>query len=166
MGYVKDLFKAKADEQAKEIKSIIDQYGNKKIEDVTLAQVYQGMRGITGLVTETSLLDANEGIRFRGFSIPELREKLAKVGGIIMGHPGLRLDVEGYTDSVGGDDYNQKLSEARSKSVLAWLTQHGIAADRLSFKGYGKTRPVATNDTDEGRAKNRRVEIAKPGCTK
>src|SRR5437762_12372324 len=81
MGYVKDLFKAKADEQAKEIKSIIEKYGNKKIEEVTLAQVYQGMRGITGLVTETSLLDANEGIRFRGFSIPELREKLPKAEG-------------------------------------------------------------------------------------
>ena len=81
MGYVKDLFKAKADEQNKEIKSIIEQFGNKKIEEVTLAQVYQGMRGITGLVTETSLLDANEGIRFRGFSIPELREKLTKVEG-------------------------------------------------------------------------------------
>ncbi len=78
MGYVKDLFKSKADEQGKEIKGIIEKYGNKKIEDVTLAQVYQGMRGITGLVTETSLLDANEGIRFRGFSIPELREKLPK----------------------------------------------------------------------------------------
>jgi citrate synthase len=78
MGYVKDLFKLKADEQSKEIKSILEQYGNKKVEDVTLAQVYQGMRGITGLVTETSLLDANEGIRFRGFSIPELREKLPK----------------------------------------------------------------------------------------
>jgi len=78
MGYVKDLFKVKADEQSKEIKSIIEQYGNKKIEDVTIAQAYQGMRGITGLVTETSLLDANEGIRFRGFSIPELREKLPK----------------------------------------------------------------------------------------
>lgn len=81
MGYVKDLFKAKADEQAKEIKSIIEKFGNKKVEDVTLAQVYQGMRGITGLVTETSLLDANEGIRFRGFSIPELREKLPKHNG-------------------------------------------------------------------------------------
>lgn len=81
MGYVKDLFKAKADEQSKDIKSIIEKHGNKKIEDVTLAQVYQGMRGITGLVTETSLLDANEGIRFRGFSIPELREKLPKVEG-------------------------------------------------------------------------------------
>jgi citrate synthase len=81
MGYVKDLFKTKADEQAKEIKSLIEQFGNTKIEDVTLAQVYQGMRGITGLVTETSLLDANEGIRFRGFSIPELREKLPKARG-------------------------------------------------------------------------------------
>ncbi len=81
MGYVKDLFKEKADVQNKEIKSLIEQYGNKKVEDVTLAQVYQGMRGITGLVTETSLLDANEGIRFRGFSIPELREKLPKAEG-------------------------------------------------------------------------------------
>ena len=81
MGYVKDLFKEKADAQNKEIKSIIEQHGNMKVEDVTLAQVYQGMRGITGLVTETSLLDSNEGIRFRGFSIPELREKLPKVEG-------------------------------------------------------------------------------------
>jgi citrate synthase len=81
MGYVKDLFKVKADDQNKEIKSILEQHGNKKIEDVTLAQAYQGMRGITGLITETSLLDANEGIRFRGFSIPELREKLPKAEG-------------------------------------------------------------------------------------
>lgn len=81
MGYIKDSFKEKADLQSKEIKGILEKYGNKKIEDVTLAQVYQGMRGITGLVTETSLLDANEGIRFRGFSIPELREKLPKIEG-------------------------------------------------------------------------------------
>lgn len=81
MGYVKDLFKEKADAQNKEIKSILEQHGNMKVEDVTLAQVYQGMRGITGLVTETSLLDSNEGIRFRGYSIPELREKLPKVEG-------------------------------------------------------------------------------------
>ncbi len=81
MGYLKDLFKEKADIQSKEIKSIIEHYGNTKIEEVVLSQVYQGMRGITGLVTETSLLDANEGIRFRGFSIPELREKLPKAEG-------------------------------------------------------------------------------------
>ncbi len=81
MGYIKDNFKEKADLQSKEIKGILEKYGNKKVEDVTLAQVYQGMRGITGLVTETSLLDANEGIRFRGFSIPQLREKLPKIEG-------------------------------------------------------------------------------------
>jgi citrate synthase len=76
MGYVKDSFRAKADEQAKEIKTIIAQHGEKVLDQVTIAQAYQGMRGIPGLITETSLLDSNEGIRFRGFSIPELREKL------------------------------------------------------------------------------------------
>ena len=97
---------------------------------------------------------------------PDTKISLAKVAGILQAYPGLKLQVEGYTDSVGGDDYNQKLSDARSRSVLAWIVQHGIVADRLSFKGYGKTHPVASNDTDEGRAKNRRVEIARPGCTK
>jgi citrate synthase len=78
MGYVKDRFKEIADTQSQEIKNLIAQHGETKVGDVTLAQVYQGMRGITGLVTETSLLDSNEGIRFRGFSIPELRDKLPK----------------------------------------------------------------------------------------
>jgi citrate synthase len=81
MGYVKDRFKAIADQQAQEIKTLIAEHGNVKLGDVTLAQVYQGMRGIIGLVTETSLLDANEGIRFRGFSIPELRAQLPKAPG-------------------------------------------------------------------------------------
>ena len=81
MGYIKDQFKAKADTQNQEIKSILEKHGNRILEQVTLAQAYQGMRGITGLVTETSLLDSNEGIRFRGFSIPELRDKLPKAEG-------------------------------------------------------------------------------------
>ncbi len=76
MGIIKDKFKAKADAASIEIKDIIKEHGNKKIGEVTLAQVYQGMRGITGLVTETSLLDAQEGIRFRGYTIPELQQKL------------------------------------------------------------------------------------------
>jgi len=67
--------------------------------------------------------------------------------------------------NVGGDAYNQTLSEARAKAIVAWLTQHGIAADRLTDKGFGKTRPIADNTTDAGRAKNRRVEIADPNCT-
>ena len=77
----------------------------------------------------------------------------------------LKLEVQGHTDNVGNDAYNQTLSEARAKAVATWLTQHGVAADRLTAKGYGKTKPVADNGSDEGRAKNRRVEIADPGCS-
>ena len=78
MGIIKDRFKAKADAANVEIKELLKQHGTKVIGEVTLSQVYQGMRGITGLVTETSLLDAQEGIRFRGYSIPELQEKLPR----------------------------------------------------------------------------------------
>jgi len=77
----------------------------------------------------------------------------------------LKLEVQGHTDNVGNDAYNQTLSEARAKAVVTWLTQHGVAADRLTAKGYGKTKPVADNGSDDGRAKNRRVEIADPGCS-
>ena len=78
MGIIKDRFKAKADAANAEIKDILKEHGSKKIGEVMLSQVYQGMRGITGLVTETSLLDAHEGIRFRGYSIPELQQQLPK----------------------------------------------------------------------------------------
>ena len=78
MGVLKDRFKAKADEMTTEIKNLLKEHGTKVIGQVQLTQIYQGMRGITGLVSETSLLDAQEGIRFRGYSIPELREKLPK----------------------------------------------------------------------------------------
>ena len=81
MGIIKDTFKAKADISSAEIKELLKEHGNKVIGQVTLSQIYQGMRGITGLVTETSLLDAQDGIRFRTYSIPELREKLPKAPG-------------------------------------------------------------------------------------
>src|SRR5690242_10153596 len=81
MGIIKDRFKAKADVTGAEIKNLLKEHGNKVIGEVQLSQAYQGMRGITGLVTETSLLDAQEGIRFRGYTIPELREKLPKAPG-------------------------------------------------------------------------------------
>jgi citrate synthase len=81
MASIKERFKTKADELSAEIKDLLKEHGNDKIGEVTLAQIYQGMRGITGLVTETSLLDAQEGIRFRGFSIPELQQRLPKAGG-------------------------------------------------------------------------------------
>jgi citrate synthase len=81
MGIVKERFKAKAEAEAASIKELLKEHGNKVIGEVQLSQVYQGMRGITGLVSETSLLDAQEGIRFRGYSIPDLRDKLPKVNG-------------------------------------------------------------------------------------
>src|SRR4026208_2302270 len=81
MGVIKDRFKEIADIRAAEIKDLLKEHGTKVIGEVQLSQIYQGMRGITGLVTETSLLDAQDGIRFRGYSIPELREKLTKAPG-------------------------------------------------------------------------------------
>ncbi len=81
MDLLKNSFKAKADKIGAEIKEMLKEHGNKKIGEVTLSQAYQGMRGITGLVTETSLLDAKEGIRFRGYTIPELQVKLPKAPG-------------------------------------------------------------------------------------
>jgi citrate synthase len=78
---LKERFKEKAEAANIEVKNLLKEHGTKKIGEVSLSQVYQGMRGITGLVTETSLLDAQEGIRFRGYSIPELQEKLPKSPG-------------------------------------------------------------------------------------
>ena len=94
---------------------------------------------------------------------PGAREKLAKVAGIISGHPGLKLEVEGHTDNVGGDDYNQKLSEHRGVSVRDYLTQQGIPSGSVTTEGFGKTKPVVSNDTSAGRQQNRRVELVVSG---
>jgi outer membrane protein OmpA-like peptidoglycan-associated protein len=91
------------------------------------------------------------------------RERLAKVSGIVIAHPGLKLEVEGHTDSVGSDEYNQKLSEQRAGAVRDYLVQQGIPADSIVSRGLGKTQPVATNDTAEGRQQNRRVELVLSG---
>jgi outer membrane protein OmpA-like peptidoglycan-associated protein len=94
---------------------------------------------------------------------PVAREKLAKVAGIISGHTGLRLEVEGHTDSVGSEDYNQQLSEQRSGAVRDYLTQQGVPAGSVTAKGFGKSQPVASNDTSAGRQQNRRVELVVSG---
>ena len=94
---------------------------------------------------------------------PGAREKLAKVAGIILGHPGLKIEVEGHTDSVGGDDFNQRLSEQRSGSVRTYLVQQGLPSNSITAVGFGKTRPVTANDTAAGRQQNRRVELVVSG---
>lgn len=94
---------------------------------------------------------------------PQAREKLARVAGIVSGHPGLKLEVEGHTDSVGGDSYNQKLSEDRGQAVRSYLTGAGLAADSVTSKGFGEGSPVASNDNSAGRQQNRRVELVISG---
>ncbi|MBA3975714.1 MAG: flagellar motor protein MotB [Candidatus Solibacter sp.] len=94
---------------------------------------------------------------------PLAREKLAKVAGIVSAHPGLRLDVEGHTDSVGSDEYNQQLSENRGQAVVQYLTQQGMPAASVSSKGLGESQPVASNDNVKGRQENRRVELVISG---
>ncbi len=91
------------------------------------------------------------------------REKLAKISGIVLAHPGLNLQIEGHTDSVGGDQMNQQLSERRADSVRDFLIAQGVAGSSVTAQGFGKTRPVASNDTAEGRQKNRRVELVVNG---
>jgi outer membrane protein OmpA-like peptidoglycan-associated protein len=93
----------------------------------------------------------------------EAREKLAKLSGIILGHPGLNLAVEGHTDNVGSDELNQKLSEQRAESVRGYLIKQGLVDNTVTSRGFGKTTPVADNSSPAGRQKNRRVEIVVSG---
>jgi outer membrane protein OmpA-like peptidoglycan-associated protein len=90
---------------------------------------------------------------------PNTREALAKLSGIVLGHPGLKLSVEGYTDSIGSDEVNQTLSQKRADTVRDYLVQQGVDASSITATGFGKSNPVASNDTDQGRQQNRRVEI-------
>jgi outer membrane protein OmpA-like peptidoglycan-associated protein len=94
---------------------------------------------------------------------PAAREKLAKISGIILSHPGLTLEVDGYTDSVGSEDYNLKLSEHRAGGVRDYLLGEGIAPDNITARGFGKDNPVASNDNAAGRQRNRRVEMVVSG---
>lgn len=94
---------------------------------------------------------------------PGTREKLARLAGIIISHPGLKLQIEGYTDNVGSDEYNMRLSEKRAESVREYLTAQGINPDNITSQGFGKTNFVAENTTATGRQQNRRVEMVVSG---
>ena len=94
---------------------------------------------------------------------PLAREKLAKISGILLAYPGLALGIEGNTDSVGGDDYNQGLSERRAEAVRSYLAEQGVPESSMTAKGFGKTQPVSSNSTAEGRQQNRRVELIVSG---
>jgi outer membrane protein OmpA-like peptidoglycan-associated protein len=93
----------------------------------------------------------------------EAREKLARLSGIVLGHPGLNLAVEGYTDNVGTDEINMTLSQKRAETVRSYLLEQGLADANVTAQGFGKSSPVADNTTPAGRQKNRRVEIVVSG---
>ena len=94
---------------------------------------------------------------------PEARERLAKISGIVEAYPGLKLQVEGHTDSIGSDEYNVQLSEKRADSVRAYLVSNGVRPDSVSAQGFGKADPVADNSTASGRKLNRRVDMVVSG---
>ena len=94
---------------------------------------------------------------------PGAREKLARVAGILSSHPDLHIEIEGHTDSVGSDDYNQRLSERRAVSVRSYLVQQRIPEASVGTEGFGESRPVASNTTSAGRQQNRRVELVVTG---
>lgn len=95
---------------------------------------------------------------------PESEPTLAKAAETLLAEPTMTVEVQGYTDDVGSDDYNMKLSQSRAEAVLAWMADHGVAKTRLRAKGFGRSVPLVPNDSEQNRAKNRRVELLNLGC--
>ncbi len=125
-----------------------------------LNQVLQTTDTARGLIVNMSdvLFDFNK------YTLkPEAREKLAKVSGILLAYPGLKVQVEGYTDNIGTDEYNQKLSEQRADGVREYLVSQSVSDSNVTAKGFGKNNPIADNSTNQGRAQNRRVELVVSG---
>jgi len=90
---------------------------------------------------------------------PQYYKALDEVIAVLKANPGMKVEIQGHTDNIGSAAYNMKLSQRRAQAVANYLISHGVAASRLTVKGYGFSRPVASNDTPEGRALNRRVQI-------
>jgi outer membrane protein OmpA-like peptidoglycan-associated protein len=94
---------------------------------------------------------------------PEARERLARISGIVLAYPDLKLEIDGYTDSIGSDEYNQTLSDKRAEAVRDYLTGSGVSGSNVAARGLGKSDPVADNSTAAGRQLNRRVEMIVSG---
>ncbi len=105
---------------------------------------------------------ALQGVSFENNSAelkPGSEQVLDQAAQVIIASPGVRVEVQAHTDSVGSKKYNQKLSEKRASSVREYLISKGVSATQLESKGYGETDPVLSNETEDGRARNRRVEL-------
>lgn len=137
----------------------------KRERDAALQKLYVSLSEILDTKRETRGFIVNLGdVLFdtgKATLKPTAREKLSKLAGILLAYPGtLMLEIEGHTDSVGSDELNNKLSQNRAESVRDYLVQSGVKTERVkAVRGFGKTKPIATNDTAAGRATNRRVEV-------
>jgi len=142
------------------------QQAEKEKQDLR-ARLLQQLNSILATRDSARGLVANmSDVLFRSGSfelLPGARERLAKVSGIVLAYPSLHVAVEGHTDSVGSDQYNQDLSEHRAQSVRDYFVQQGIPASAIEARGFGKSEPLASNDTAEGRQQNRRVELVLSG---
>src|SRR5580704_392335 len=146
-----ELNKQQADQQVAQARERLRQQLN---------QVLQTTETARGLIVNMSdvLFDFNK------YTLkPEAREKLAKVSGILLAYPNLKVQVEGYTDNVGTEQYNQTLSQQRGNAVLDYLVSQGVGAGNITATGYGMSNPIADNATAAGRAQNRRVQLVVSG---
>jgi outer membrane protein OmpA-like peptidoglycan-associated protein len=155
----------KARQAAAQSDNLRQQAENEKQE--LRARLLQQLNSILATRDSARGLIANmSDVLFRSGSfelLPGARERLAKVSGIVLAYPSLHVAVEGHTDSVGSDDYNQQLSEHRAQAVRDYFVQQGINSSAVEAHGYGKKEPIASNDTPEGRQQNRRVELVLSG---
>lgn len=142
------------------------QQAEKEKQDLR-ARLLQQLNSILATRDSARGLIANmSDVLFRSGSfelLPGARERLAKVSGIVLAYPSLHVAVEGHTDSVGSDEYNQNLSEHRAEAVRDYFVQQGISSSAVEARGFGKSEPIASNDTAEGRQQNRRVELVLSG---
>ena len=154
---------AKAD--ADRLRQVADQAESEK------AQLRERLRQQLNMILETResarglIVNINDVLfDFNKYTLkPGAREKLAKVAGILLAYPGLKVQLEGHTDSIGSEEYNLKLSDARAGAVRDYLVSQSVPATNLTAAGFGKDNPVASNDTAAGRQQNRRVEMVVSG---
>jgi outer membrane protein OmpA-like peptidoglycan-associated protein len=157
-------------DRAREAAHLSDQ--QRQQAEAEKAQLRERLRAQLNLILETRetqrglIVNINDVLfDFNQYTLkPGAREKLAKVSGIILAYPGLKIQLEGHTDSVGSDDYNLKLSQQRGDSVRTYLVSQGVPADTVTAIGLGKADPVATNDNAAGRQQNRRVDMVVSGA--
>jgi outer membrane protein OmpA-like peptidoglycan-associated protein len=146
-----DRLRSQAEEdQAKLRRQLLEQFN-------TILQTRDTARGLIVNISDVLFDTAQYTLK------PGAREKLAKVSGIILSHPGLKIVLEGHTDSIGGDEYNMTLSRNRANSVRSYLVGQGLDPGSVAAQGFGKTRPVADNISAAGRQMNRRVEMVVSG---